>query len=160
MRTGTKAFSLLSVVLFGCGLLVLVVRISSAADLEAKPFAEAYILLQASDQNAEKYASVLDISYNLIEHYEGPDLVDIEVIAFGKAVEMYFTTEEATNPNASRIASLQENGVRFYVCLNTLETLSKASGRSVELLPGVIGVQTGVAFIVEEVSEGYILIRP
>ena len=82
MRTGTKALSLLSVVLFGCGLLVLVVRISSAADLEAKPFAEAYILLQASDQNAEKYASVLDISYNLIEHYEGPDLVDIEVIAF------------------------------------------------------------------------------
>lgn len=160
MSTLTKVFSLFSRLLFGCGLLIAGIGASKSADLEAKPFAEAHILLQVSDQDAGKYASALDISNNLIKHYEGPDLVDIEVIAFGKAVEIYFTTKGATNPNASRIASLQDNGVRFYVCLNTLETLTRASGKPAELLPGVIGVQTGVAFIVEEVSEGYTLIRP
>jgi intracellular sulfur oxidation DsrE/DsrF family protein len=160
MIASVKVFSFSAKLLVGCGLLVLGVGAVKAADLEAKPFAEAHVLLQVSDQDAGKYASVLDISNNLIKHYEGPDLVDIEVIAFGKAVEMYFTSKEAINPNASRIASLQENGIRFYVCLNTLETLSRVSGKTAELLPGVIGVQTGVAFIIEEIDEGYILIRP
>ncbi len=140
--------------------LVFVSAITAAADLDAKPFAESHVLLQVSAQDPIKYTSALDISNNLIKHYGGPDLVDIEVIAFGKAVEIYFAEKEGANPNGVRIRCLQENGVRFYVCLNTLETLEKASGKQIKLLPGVIGVQTGVAFIVDEVGAGYTLIKP
>lgn len=132
----------------------------AAADPEAKPFAVAHILLQVSDKDASTYASVLDISNNLIKHYGGPDLVDIEVIAFGKGVEMYLSEAGVENPNSVRIRSLQENGVRFYVCKNTMETLAQMSGKQPIILPGILGVQTGVAFVVDEVKEGFTLIKP
>ncbi len=132
----------------------------AAADSELKPFAEAQVLLQVSDNNAATYTSVLDISNNLIKHYGGPDLVDIEIIAFGKGVEMYFDETGAEIPNQIRIRSLQENGVRFYVCMNTLDSLERASGKRRTILPNIVGVQTGVAFIVDEANEGFTVIKP
>ncbi len=132
-----------------------------AVEREEKPFAEQHVILQLSDPDPSKYTAVLDIANNLIKHYKGPDFVDIEVIAFAGGVQMYLVDEKAGgNPNSSRISSLQNNGVRFYVCLNTLDSMQRRTGKRAVILDGVEGVQTGVAFMLEEIEAGYTHIHP
>jgi intracellular sulfur oxidation DsrE/DsrF family protein len=121
---------------------------------EFKPFAEKHVILQLSDQANE--AVVLDTANNLIKHYGGPDLVDIEIVTFGKGVRLMYAGSE----HEVRIASLVENGVRFYVCENTLDTLERSHGERPKINPVAIMVQAGVAHIIDRVDVGYILIRP
>ena len=154
MKTGMKKKASILVCLLAASIFPLA---SLSADLEDKPFAEQRLILQVSDADPAKYAAVLDIANNLIKHYEGPDFVDIEVIAFGKGVQMYFAPE---NKNSVRISSLKDNGVRFYVCLNTIDSIQRSTGKRPVLLDGIEGVQTGVAFMLEEIQAGYTHIHP
>ena len=124
---------------------------------EQKPFAETHIIMQVSDADPVHYQAVLDIANNLTRHYGGPDMVDIEVIAFGVGVPMLFGEN---NPNEQRISSLIEHGVRFYVCGNTLDTLERKSGVRPTVLEGVERVQTGVAFMIDEIKRGYLPVHP
>jgi uncharacterized protein len=115
------------------------------------------VILQVSDADPAKYTAVLDIANNLIKYYKGPDYIDIEVIAFGVGVHM-LTGD--SNPDTLRIDSLMANGVRFYVCKNTLDSIQRKTGVRPVPLPGVIGVQTGVAFMLEQIQAGYTQIHP
>ena len=121
---------------------------------EEKPFAEVRVVLQLSDQQRESV--VLDVANNLIRHYGGPDFIDIEIVTFGPGVRLLY----ADSPHEVRIASLVDNGVRFYVCENTLDTMERDNGSRPELSPHAISVQAGVAHIIEKVGEGYTLVRP
>lgn len=121
---------------------------------EFKPFAEKHIILQLSDQANE--AVVIDTANNLIKHYGGPDMIDIEIVTFGKGVRLMY----ADSSQSVRIASLVENGVRFYVCQNTLDTMERMHGELPKINPAAIRVQTGVAHVIDRVDDGYILIRP
>jgi intracellular sulfur oxidation DsrE/DsrF family protein len=121
-----------------------------------KPFADTHIIMQVSDADPTHYQAVLDISNNLTKRY-GQEMIDIEVIAFGAGVPMVFA---ADSKYAQRIASLQEHGVRFYVCGNTLDTLERKYGIRPEILPGVETAQTGVKFMIDEIKRGYIPIHP
>jgi intracellular sulfur oxidation DsrE/DsrF family protein len=140
-------------------LLMLVLASQSWAEMpvnEAKPFAVEHILLQLSDADPSKQAAVLDVANNLIKHYGGPDMVDIEIIGFGSGIQLY----ERGNALAPRISSLLANEVRFVVCKNTLDTLERVKGRAPELVDGLIYVQTGVAYMAEKSRQGYVLVRP
>jgi intracellular sulfur oxidation DsrE/DsrF family protein len=121
---------------------------------EFKPFAEKHVVLQMSDQANE--AVVLNTANNLIKNYGGPDMIDIEIVTFGKGVRLMY----GDSPHKVRIASLVENGVRFYVCRNTLDTMERIHGERPKINPAAIMVQAGVAHIIDKVDEGYILIRP
>jgi intracellular sulfur oxidation DsrE/DsrF family protein len=121
---------------------------------EFKPFAEKHVILQLSDQANE--AVVLDTANNLIKNYGGPDMIDIEIVTFGKGVRLMY----ADSPHQARISSLVENGVRFYVCKNTLDTMERTHGSRAKLKPEALLVQAGVAHIIDRVDQGYILIRP
>ena len=121
---------------------------------EFKPFAEKHVILQLSDQANE--AVVLDTANNLIKNYGGPDMIDIEIVTFGKGVRMMF----ADSPHTVRVASLVDNGVRFFVCQNTLDTMERTQGNRPEINTSAIMVQAGVAHIIDRVDDGYILIRP
>ncbi len=123
---------------------------------EDKPFAEAFILLQLSDQDPTKQDAVLDVANNLIKHYGSPDLVDIEIVAFGPGMRLLL----ADNTREVRISSLVESGVRFIGCMNTVDTMERKTGKRPELNEHTIPVQTGVAYVVEKVREGYVLVRP
>lgn len=133
------------------------VQIASANEVkgeEFKPFAEKHVILQLSDQANE--AVVLDTANNLIKNYGGPDMIDIEIVTFGKGVRLMF----ADSQHQVRVSSLVDNGVRFYVCQNTLETMERTTGNRPEINPSAIMVQAGVAHIIDRVDDGYILIRP
>ena len=119
-----------------------------------KPFAEAHVVLQLSDQEHESV--VLDVANNLIKHYGGPDFIDIEIVTFGPGVRLLY----AESQHEPRIASLVENGVRFYICENTLDTMERNNGSRPKISPHALSVQAGVARIIERVGEGYTLVRP
>jgi len=119
-----------------------------------KPFAEVHVVLQLSDQQNE--AVVLDVANNLIKNYGGPDVIDIEIVTFGKGVRLLFAGSE----HETRIASLVENGVRFYVCENTLDTIERKTGKRPEVSEHAEFVRAGVARILDMVARGYTLVRP
>lgn len=120
-----------------------------------KPFAEHFLALQISDADPAKQAMVLSVAGNLIEYY-GPDLIDIEIVAFGPGISLMF----AGNENAELIDSLAVQGVRFVGCMNTIETIIRKTGEKPELNPNMIPVQAGVARILELTEMGYTLVRP
>lgn len=146
-------FSLLSILL----LVTLQVSPATIAQQEVddpKPFAEKRVILQLSDQQRESV--VLDVANNLIKNYGGPDMIDIEIVTFGQGVRLLF----AESQHQARIASLVENGVRFYVCKNTLDTMERTYGSRPRISPYAKQVQAGVAHIIDQVGNGYILIKP
>ena len=143
----------------GAALCLLAASAALAAEFPAedpKPFAEARIILQLSDRDEAKQSIVLDVANNLIKHYGGPDMVDIEIVAFGPGIDLL----SAGNPRADRIDSLAVSGVRFVACMNTVDTVERTTGKRPELSPHAIGVQTGVAHLIERTTQGFTLVRP
>jgi len=120
-----------------------------------KPFAEHFLVLQISDSEPAKQAAVLSVAANLIEYY-GPDMVDIEVVAFGPGISLVF----ADNDNVDLVDSLAEQGVRFDGCMNTIDTIVRKTGEKPDLNPNMIPVRAGVARILELTESGYTLVRP
>lgn len=121
-----------------------------------KPFAEARIILQLSDADAAKQSMVLDVANNLIKHYGGPESVALQIIAFGPGIHLY----DPENSLRPRVQSLMVNGVHFVVCDNTLDTLERVRGKRPGVINGVYHVQTGVAYMAEQVTNDWILVRP
>jgi intracellular sulfur oxidation DsrE/DsrF family protein len=141
------------------GLLILLLAIGTAPWAMAqddKPFAEARIVLQLGDGDAETQARTLNVANNLIKHYGGPDFVDIEIVAYGPGLSLLYPGNE----NAERITSLLANDVRFVGCLNTVESIERQTGERPELIPETILVQTGVAQLVTRAQQGFVVIRP
>jgi intracellular sulfur oxidation DsrE/DsrF family protein len=99
---------------------------------------------------------VLSVANNLIKHYGGPDLVDIEIVAFGPGLALLY----ADNENSERISSLAANGVRFVGCMNTLDTIERKTGERPKLNPVTVPVQTGVAHLIDRAEQDYVIIRP
>lgn len=137
-------------------LLLSVTAWSSPPPEDDKPFAEARIILQLTDDDPAKQSMVLDVANNLMKHYGGPDSVALQVIAFGPGIALY----DPKNPLRPRVESLMVNDVHFVVCDNTLDTLERVRGSRPALIEGLYHVQTGVAFMAEQVSRGWILVRP
>ncbi len=125
------------------------------APLPDKPFAEHRIVLQLSDNDARKQSLVVSVAYNLLKLY-GPDKAAIEVVAFGPGIDLL----HPDNPNRQRIESLVAQGVRFDVCLNTVDTIERETGKRPEFIAAATPVQFGVGQILALAENGYTLVRP
>jgi uncharacterized protein len=125
------------------------------APLPDKPFAEHRIVLQLSDNDPRKQALVISVAYNLLKLYD-PDKVAIEVVAFGPGIDLLRTG----NDNRKLIESLVAQGVRFDVCLNTVDTIERETGKRPDIIPAAIPVQVGVGQILSLTENGYTLVRP
>ena len=136
-------------------LLVAGVAQGQEADDE-KPFAEARVVLQVADGDAETQARALSVANNLIKHYGGPDFIDIEIVAYGPGLSLLYPG----NALNERVESLVANDVRFVGCMNTLETITRQTGQKPELISATIPVQTGVARLIERAQQGFVVIRP
>jgi hypothetical protein len=138
-------------------LTVAALAMSSAAaqPLPDKPFAEHHIVLQLSDRAAEKQALVLSVAYNLLKAYD-PDKIAVVVVAFGPGIDLL----RAESPNRALVDSLIAQGVEFDVCMNTVETVERETGRNVSLNPKAVPVQVGVGRVLELTEKGYTLVRP
>ena len=120
-----------------------------------KPFAEHKIVLQFSDGDGRKQALVLSVANNLLKAYD-PDKVAIEVVAFGPGIDLLFTGSE----RRKQVESLIAQGVRFDICLNTVDTIERETGKRPEFIPAATPVQVGVGQILFLTENGYTLVRP
>lgn len=120
-----------------------------------RPFVEHRLALQLSDRDEDKQAMILSVTYNMLKAY-APDLIDIEVVAFGPGIDLL----RAGSAHRVRVDSLVAQSVRFDVCMNTVETIERNTGQAVDLNPNAHKVQAGVARILALCEDGYVLVRP
>ena len=156
-RTGMTGFSTI-IRAISAALLIAAAAPAARAQqvpLQDKPFAEHKIVLQLSDNDPRKQGLVLSVASNLMKHYD-PDKVAIEVVAFGPGIELL----RPENPNRKMVESLVAQGARFDICLNTVDTLERESGKRPEFIPAATPVQVGVAQILFLTENGYTLVRP
>ncbi len=125
------------------------------ATLPDKPFAEHRVVLQLSDNDPKKQSLVISVAYNLLKLYD-PDKVAIEVVTFGPGIDLLFPD----NANRKLVESLVAQGVRFDICLNTVDTIEHETGRRPSYIPAATPVQVGVGQILALTENGYTLVRP
>src|SRR5215472_6058140 len=123
--------------------------------LQDKPFAEHKVVLQLSDNDARKQALVLSVANNLLKAYD-PDKVAIEVVAFGPGIDLL----RSESDHRKQVESLIAQGVRFDVCLNTVDTLERETGKRPDIMSSATPVQVGVGQILYLTENGYTLVRP
>jgi len=127
----------------------------AAAPIIDKPFADHHLALQLSDNDPKKEALVLSVAYNLLKYY-GPDRIAIEVVTFGPGIDLV----RAGNAHRAEVDSLISQGVQFDVCMNTVETIERETGKKVDLNPRAVKVVAGVAQILALTDKGFTLVRP
>jgi len=125
------------------------------APLPDKPFAEHRIALQLSDNDPRKQGLVISVAYNLLKAYD-PDKVAIEVVTFGPGIDLL----RPDNANRKLVESLVAQGVRFDVCLNTVDTIERETGKRPDIIAVATPVQVGVGQILSLTENGYTLVRP
>ncbi|MGY0570324.1 DsrE family protein [Bradyrhizobium sp. RDM12] len=123
--------------------------------LQDKPFAEHKLVLQLSDNDAKKQALVLSVANNLLRAYD-PDKIAVEVVAFGPGIDLLLSGSE----RRKQVESLIAQGVRFDICLNTVDTIERQTGKRPEFIPAATPVQVGVGQILFLAENGYTLVRP
>ena len=120
-----------------------------------KPFADHRLVLQLSDGDAKKQSLVISVAYNLLKFY-GPDKIAIEVVTFGPGIALL----RADSPNRKFVDSLVAQGVRFDLCMNTVDTIKRETGHVPPFNPNAKPVEAGVAQILALTEQGYTLVRP
>jgi intracellular sulfur oxidation DsrE/DsrF family protein len=140
-----------------CALLLtpLSTALAQPATLPDKPFAEHRLALQLSDNDPSKQGLIISIANNLLKAYD-PDKIAIEVVTFGPGVDLL----RPDNPNRQRVESLIAQGVKFDVCLNTVDSIERETGKRPAVIPLAIPVQVGVAQILSLTENGFTLVRP
>ncbi len=119
------------------------------------PFAKHFLALQLSEKDPARQSLVLSVANNMLKQY-GPDSIAIEVVTFGPGIRLLY----ADSPLRKRVESLVEQGVRFDVCENTLDSVQRKTGKTPALDPHTIKVPAGVARLMELSDQGYTLVRP
>jgi intracellular sulfur oxidation DsrE/DsrF family protein len=125
------------------------------APLQDKPFAEHKIVLQLSDNDPKKQGLVISVANNLMKFYD-PDKVAVEIVTFGPGIDLL----RPENPNRKLVESLVAQGARVDICLNTVDTLERDTGKRPEFIQAATPVQVGVAQILLLTENGYTLVRP
>lgn len=131
-------------------------RAAAAENLEdTKPFAEHRLALQLSDEDPAKQHLVINVANNMLRKFT-PDLIAIEVVAFGPGISLL----HADSPLREAVDSLAAQGVRFDVCMNTVQTVERRSGAKLALNPNTVAVDAGAAQLMLLSERKYVLLRP
>jgi intracellular sulfur oxidation DsrE/DsrF family protein len=77
-------------------------------------------------------------------------------VTFGPGIDLL----RPDNANRKLVESLVAQGVRFDVCLNTVDTIERDTGKRPEFIPAATPVQVGVGQILALTENGYTLVRP
>jgi uncharacterized protein len=77
-------------------------------------------------------------------------------VAFGPGIDLLFPD----NPNRKLIESLAAQGVKFDICLNTVDTIERDTGKRPQYIAAATPVQVGVGQILSLTENGYTLVRP
>lgn len=106
---------------------------------------------------ADRAGFVLNNMQNHVNGLGGADKVNMVLVVHGPAINSLDDIEATENVRNS-VARLQDQGVQFEMCGNTLEVFNRSLD---DLLPGFTAVnQGGVTRIGELQLQGYVYLRP
>lgn len=111
------------------------------------------IVLGVSSGDDETIQHVLSTANNVLKFY-GPEKVHMRIVAYYHGIRTVLKNEKQFAP---RVDALQQYGVEFVACGNTMRTKNISAP---ELLDGVEIVTAGIAEIIERTAEGAVYIHP
>jgi intracellular sulfur oxidation DsrE/DsrF family protein len=143
-------------------LLILAALLVLVIGFPAPGFAQAphKLVLQISDNDAEKMNSVLNVAVNVSQYFsEKAEDVEIQVVAFNAGVHML---RADTSPVKDRLKSFAQSmpNVKFVACENTLDSMTRSEGKRPPLADNVALVTAGVATLIELSESGWTIVRP
>ena len=113
------------------------------------------VLIHLARDDVDQLSQALDDIEGLLKHYrETRQNARLEVVVNGGGLELVRTD---TSAFAGRIQRLQReyDNLTFAACQNTIDRLADELGTSVQLLPGVITIDSGMAEIMRRQSQGW-----
>lgn len=137
---------------------LLLMSVFAFADTElAKPLPsidnQRQILFSIKSGNEEDINHVLSTANNVLKFY-GPEKVHMRIVCYYHGIKTVLKKEKKI---AVRVDALQQYGVEFVACHNTMKTLHI---KEEDLDDDVEVVSAGVAEIAERIKEGWIYIAP
>lgn len=141
-------------------LLVALAALALTGPARAASMREHHIVFQLTDNDPQRMTMILDNIANVSRYYaDKGDAVEFEVVVYGPGLHML---RADTSPVKDRVKSIKLSipDVTFTACGNTIESMEKAEGRKVEILPQVGIVPAGVARLAELQEQGWAYIRP
>ena len=142
------------------GMLAALFAIAMLAMPSIATAAEHKLVLQISDNDADKMNTVMNVAANVSRLYsQKGDEIDIKVVAFNAGLHML---RPDTSPVAERIVNFAASmpNVEFQACNNTREAMAKKSGKDVPIFEFAEVVPAGVVSIIELSENGYTIVRP
>jgi intracellular sulfur oxidation DsrE/DsrF family protein len=119
------------------------------------PFVEKKVVLQVSQNDAERWNLALNNASNLLEIF-GQGKVRIVVVAYGPGLKMLL----ANTSVAARIQSLDAEDVEFDACYQTMLGIQRQTGHMPELVPQAVVVPGGVVRIMQLEENGFDYLKP
>lgn len=112
------------------------------------------VVIQVSTDDIKTQKIALNNAVNLQKLY-GIDNVEIEIVAYGPGLSLL----TANFQDSYRVKSLAMQDITFSACGNTMEKITKKTGKKPILTEGVSIVPAGVARIIELQEQNYSYIR-
>jgi uncharacterized protein len=111
------------------------------------------LLIQVSDNDAQKWNLALNNARNVQDDLGGPEATELEIVVYGPGIGML----KSDSPVAKRVADALSAGVKVVACENT----RKAQKLSYpDMLPNIGYVSAGVVELMKKQKQGYAYIRP
>lgn len=111
------------------------------------------IIFQVGSGDSRELHGALNIINNVLKAY-GPEKTEIVVVAMSDGILL---VQKNNKELAERVHALQDVGVEFLACGNTMTTKKIVTE---DLIEGVGITPAGVVEIIERQKNGYIYIRP
>ena len=118
------------------------------------------IVMHVNFADPERLNLVLNNVENILDHYtERNNTMAIRVVCHGPGLHLL---RSDTSPVKDRILQLTNSPERlaFYACSNTVARMTKAEGKTPELIDAAIPVPAGLPEIIELQRQGWVYLKP
>ncbi len=112
------------------------------------------LILQVSEDSVDRLMVALNNARNVQQQF-GPEHVEVQIVVFSGGVQT--VKFYAPIPVAERVKQAKYEGVRLLVCENSMRAAKLTPS---QMLQEVGYVPSGVAEIVEKVSQGWVNVKP
>jgi intracellular sulfur oxidation DsrE/DsrF family protein len=111
------------------------------------------LVIQVSDNDAQKWNLALNNARNVQDDLGGPDATELEIVVYGPGIGML----KSDSPVAKRVADALSAGVKVVACENTMKAQKLSTP---DMLPNIGYVSAGVVELMKKQQQGYAYIRP
>ncbi|EIJ42828.1 hypothetical protein BegalDRAFT_1956 [Beggiatoa alba B18LD] len=113
------------------------------------------VVIQVSSPDPQVQQLALNVATNLLKDV-GAENIKIEIVAFGPGLSLF----TPASPESIRVPTLAAQNVVFSACGNTINEITRITGRTPVLVQGVQVVSSGATQIIKLQEQGYRYLNP